>query len=80
MMRRYDFVFLYEIKNRELESIMLLKYELIKRGYSVLIIETWNALFEKQDKIHAKAVEGGFALKTSGSDKGQTVYMLKNRK
>ena len=37
-------------------------------------------VYATQDKIHAKAVEGGFALKTSGSDKGQTVYMLKNRK
>ena len=37
-------------------------------------------VYATQDKIHAKAVDGGFALKTSGSNKGQTVYMLKNRK
>ncbi len=36
-----DFLFIYEIKNRELENICLLKYELERRGYSVAIVETW---------------------------------------
>ena len=37
-------------------------------------------VYATQDKIHAQAVEGGFALKTSGAASGQTVYMIKNRK
>ena len=36
-------------------------------------------IYATQDKIQAQAVEGGFALKTSGNS-GQTVYMIKNRK
>ena len=41
--------------------------------------------YATQDAIQAQAVDGGFALYTSGSKidgavKGQTVYMLKNRK
>ena len=37
-------------------------------------------VYATQDKIHAQAVEGGFAVKTSGAASGQTVYMIKNRK
>ena len=43
-------------------------------------------VYATQNEIHAKAVDGGFAIKTSGSNaadgkiKAQTVYMLKNRK
>ena len=37
-------------------------------------------VYATQDKIQAKAVEGGFAIKTSGAASGQTVYRLKNRK
>ena len=37
-------------------------------------------VYATQDKIHVRAVDDGFAIKTSGSGKGQTVYMLKNRK
>lgn len=37
-------------------------------------------VYATQDKIHAQAVDGGFAIKTSGAASGQTVYMIKNRK
>ena len=37
-------------------------------------------VYATQDKIQAKAVEGGFAIKTSGAASGQTVYRVKNRK
>lgn len=42
-------------------------------------------IYATQDKIHAKAVDGGLSIKTSGSAsdgkiKSQTVYMIKNRK
>ena len=34
-MKDIDFLILYEHKNREFESIALLKHELVKRGYAV---------------------------------------------
>lgn len=37
-------------------------------------------VYATQDKVHAKAVDEGFAIKTSGAPSGQTVYMIKNRK
>lgn len=43
-------------------------------------------VYATQNEIQAKAVDGGFAIKTSGSNaadgkiKAQTVYMIKNRK
>lgn len=43
-------------------------------------------VYATQNEIHAQAFDGGFAIKTSGSNvadgkiKSQTVYMLKNRK
>ncbi|MBQ3727349.1 MAG: hypothetical protein II902_09900 [Selenomonadaceae bacterium] len=43
-------------------------------------------VYATQDKIHVRAVDGGFAIKASGSKvvdgkiKSQTVYMIKNRK
>ena len=37
-------------------------------------------VYATQDEIHAQAVDGGIALHTSGSAKGQTVYMIKNRR
>ena len=43
-MRKYDFLFLYEVKNRELESLCLLKYELERRGYSVAIVQVLHHL------------------------------------
>lgn len=43
-------------------------------------------VYATQNEIHAEPIDGGFAIKTSGSNaadgkiKAQTVYMLKNRK
>lgn len=48
---------------------------LFSDGASIEII-----VYATQDEIHAAAVDDGFALWTSGSKSGQTVYMLKNRK
>ncbi len=47
IIKTYDFVILYELKNREFENVLLLKYELERRGYRVHIIETWEARFIK---------------------------------
>lgn len=39
-----DFVFVYEVKNRELQGIALIGYELLRRGYSVAYVNTWHEL------------------------------------
>ncbi len=38
----YDFVFVYEVKNRELENDCLIACELERRGYKVGFINTWD--------------------------------------
>ena len=58
-----------------LESGLKNAANLFSDGASIEII-----VYATQDNIVAEAVDGGFALKTSGANKGQTVYMIKNRK
>lgn len=60
-MRKYDFLFVYETKNRELEGICLLKYELERRGYSVAVVETWWTMQHLHRPISASVVVA-FAL------------------
>ena len=45
-MNKIDFLIFYEHKNREFESIVLLKHELVKRGYTV---EFWS-FYENNNK------------------------------
>lgn len=50
MSKKIDFLISYEHKSRELESILLIKIELEKRGYSVLL----HGLYDKDfDKYHS---------------------------
>lgn len=42
-MEKYDFIFIYEHKVRELENLCLMKYELDKRGYKTKIIYVEDA-------------------------------------
>lgn len=55
-MQSCDFLLTYEIKNREAESVCLLKYELERRGYSVIIQEQYRPFFEPPESIDAKVV------------------------
>lgn len=56
-MKTYDFIIGYEHKNREIESICLLKCELENRGYSVYIYNTNDSrLKEHIHKFHAKVL------------------------
>lgn len=50
-MERYDFIIGYEHKQREIESVCLLKYELERRGYTVLVYNT----NDQRLKEHIKA-------------------------
>lgn len=49
-MEKYDFIFIYEHKVRELENLCLMKYELDSRGYQTKIIyidDAKNAMFDR---------------------------------
>ncbi|MBE5899970.1 MAG: hypothetical protein E7279_10265 [Lachnospiraceae bacterium] len=63
---QYDFVFVYEVKNRELESIVLLKYELEKRGYTVSLVETWEGEIHFLKPVSARVLVA-FALYNNGT-------------
>ena len=56
--REVDFVFVYEVKNRELQGISLIGYELLKRGYSVAYINTWHEL----DRVNNKKYKAKVAV------------------
>ena len=51
-----DFLFIYEVKNRELENICLLRYELESRGYSVAFIGIWENIGKCKLRIDAGVV------------------------
>lgn len=51
-----DFLFIYEIKNREIENICLLKYELEKRGYTTAFLNMWTTTHYKIPKYRAKVI------------------------
>ena len=57
----YDFAFVYELKNRELDSLLLLKSEMEYRGYTVKMIENWEQECHRDVPPFAKAVVS-FAL------------------
>ena len=50
--KKIDFIFRYEHKVRELESIMLLKLELEKRGYSVAFVGNYD--YKQKDNYQPK--------------------------
>lgn len=50
--KEVDFLFIYEVKAREMESLGLLVYELEKRGYRVGIVSFWDGDTEcNRDKL-----------------------------
>lgn len=59
-----DFLILYEVKNREFENVCLIKNELERRGYKVLIRNTWN-FTDKLSKIDAEVVLTPWLYNTS---------------
>ena len=50
-----DFVFVYEVKNREIQGISLIAYELVKRGYTVGFVNAWHGLHNDDVRYRAKA-------------------------
>ncbi len=43
-MKKVDFLFIYEVKNRELENITLLAAELERRGYTTAFLNSWYCI------------------------------------
>ena len=63
MSKYADFLFIYEVKARELETMALLTYELERRGYSVAHINTWkniNKIFKRRIKCKVALVFGAY--------------------
>lgn len=52
----YDVLILYEHKNREMESILLLKYELMRRGFKVKIASIYKLKKISDLKINANVI------------------------
>lgn len=52
--KEVDFVFVYEAKVRELQSIVLIGNELVKKGYTVAYVNTWGELHRCNKKYTAK--------------------------
>ena len=55
-MKQCDFLLTYEIRNREIESICLIKHELERRGYNVQVCEQYRTFFETPKPVDAKVV------------------------
>ncbi|MBQ5313205.1 MAG: hypothetical protein J6K30_04035 [Oscillospiraceae bacterium] len=55
-MKKVDFLFVYEVKNRELENITLLAAELQRRGFSVAFLNSWQCLDGKFEDYDAEVV------------------------
>ena len=51
-----DFLFVYEVRNRELDSICLLGAYLEKQGYKVAYINTWDSYFNRTPEYRAKVI------------------------
>ena len=57
-MKHFDFIIGYENKVREIESACLIKYELERRGYSVMIFQEFDQRYDDVHEImyHAKVL------------------------
>jgi surface carbohydrate biosynthesis protein len=73
-LKKVDFLFIYEVKSRELENICLLRYELESRGYTVEFLNTWYYFkYRLPPKIEAKVIVS-FALYNDSTFKFLTSY------
>ena len=79
MRKEVDFAFIYEVKNRELDNVLLLKCELERRGYSVALIETWDQEYHRDPAVKAK-VAVCFALYNDSTLKYMTRFVRGCRK
>lgn len=55
-MKKVDFLFIYEVRNRELENVALLASEIKRRGYSVAFLNSWASLDLKYPSYDAEVL------------------------
>ena len=55
-MKQVDFLFIYEVKNRELENISLLAAELENRDYTTAFLNSWRAVNHPYESYDANTV------------------------
>lgn len=54
MIRDVDFLFIYEVRNREIDSVCLLGAYLESKGYSVAYLNTWDTMYHMNPEYRAK--------------------------
>lgn len=55
-MKKVDFLFEYEVKQRELDSICLIAAYLKKKGYSVAFVNSWQSMYENVPRYKAEVM------------------------
>lgn len=55
-MKKVDFLFIYEVRNREIDSICLLGAYLESKGYSVGYVNTWESLYERGESYNTNVL------------------------
>lgn len=55
-MKKYDVLLTYEIKNREIENLCLVKRELERRGYTVGMCPQYSTFFDIPEHMEANAI------------------------
>lgn len=55
-MQKIDFLFEYEVKQRELDSVCLIAAYLQKKGYTVAFVNSWQAMYERIPKYDAEVM------------------------
>lgn len=71
-----DFLFVYEIKAREVENDALIAYELRKRGYSCAFVNTWKSL----EKLLPKKISCKVAIISAAYNTAVVDFMLRHVK
>ena len=64
-MKKVDFVFSYEVKARELESVCMIKQEMERRGYTTAVLNTWQAIHRKPLDLMAEVLVLSACYRTS---------------
>ena len=78
-MKQVDFLFIYEVKNRELENISLLAAELENRGYTTAFLNSWRAINHPYESYDANTVIISACYNTDTYRFLQTLYTALKR-
>lgn len=56
VIKTVDFLFIYEVRNREIDSICLLGAYLESKGYSIQYVNSWDSLYHWHEQYRAKVL------------------------